>query len=89
MDIPLVFACSNATVLLKSGGTLRVSFGQHWYANDPVVRANPHLFTSDVRFGLGYSERLAEFDDAEKFPPSYDIEEATANPGEKRSVRRS
>jgi hypothetical protein len=81
MDI--VYALSNANVPLRSGRTAQVRKGQHWPATDEAVRARPELFTTDPRYGLVYTEA----------PPGYDgelneVEEATANPGEKRSVRR-
>ena len=82
MDV--VYAQSNGSVPLRSGAVAKVRKGQHWPATDQVVRARPELFTDDPRYGLVYTEA----------PPGFDgelneMEEATANPGEKRSVRRS
>ena len=79
----IVYAQSNGDVPLPSGAVAKVRKGQHWPATDQVVRARPELFTTDPRYGLLYTEA----------PPGYDgelneVEEATANPGEKRSVRR-
>jgi hypothetical protein len=64
------------------GGTAGlVQKGSHWPADDPVVKANPDLFTADARYGLHFSVE----------PSGYDapVEQATAAPGEKRAVRRS
>lgn len=82
MDV--VFAQATDRVPLKSGQVAQVRRGQHWPATDQVVKLRPDLFTTDPRFGLVYTEA----------PPGHDgelneVEEATANPGEKRSVRRS
>ena len=81
MDI--VYALSNGNVPLKSGAVANVRKGQHWPATDQVVKLRPELFTTDPRYGLVYTEA----------PPGHDgelneVEEATAVPGEKRSVRR-
>lgn len=82
MDV--VYAQGSDQVLLKSGAVAQVRKGQHWPASDQVVKLRPELFTTDPRFGLVYTEA----------PPGHDgelnvVEEATANPGERRSVRRS
>jgi hypothetical protein len=53
--------------------------GQHWPADDPVVRAQPELFTDDARYGLTASVPV---------PPEPVVEQATAAPGEKRATRR-
>lgn len=81
----IVYAQSTDKVPLRSGATAQVLKGQHWPASDQVVRQRPDLFTSDPRYGLVYTEA----------PPGYDaelneleFEEATAVPGERRSVRR-
>lgn len=124
LTVDVVFACGNESVLLPNGQTVRVMPGQHWPANDPLVRARPQLFTSDSRFGMLYTEPRDEYDPA-VYPPVYEIgpdvrleredevapdaedepaerdapdvedasaapeaEQATAAPGEKRSVRR-
>jgi hypothetical protein len=82
MDV--VYAQGNGHVPLKSGQVANVRKGQHWPATDQVVLLRPDLFTDDPRYGLVYTEA----------PPGHDgelneVETATANPGEKRSVRRS
>lgn len=81
MDV--VFAQGDGQVPLLSGQVAQVRKGQHWPSTDQVVKLRPDLFTSDPRFGLLYTEA----------PPGFDaelneVEEATAVPGEKRSVKR-
>lgn len=81
--IDVVFAMGTERVGMPDGHSVQVRKGSHWPANDPVVRARPSLFTPDARYGLQYTAP----------PPGYDgdlneVEEATANPGERRSVRR-
>ena len=81
--IDVVYAMGTENVNMPSGATVQVQKGTHWPAGDPVVLTRPALFTKDPRFGLLYTEA----------PPGHDtelneVEEATANPGEKRSVRR-
>jgi hypothetical protein len=46
----LVFAVSTTLVdqMLIRGGT-------HWPASDPLVLANPTLFSEDVRYGLQFT----------------------------------
>lgn len=55
--------------------------GSHWPADDPFVLANPGLFSDDPRYHLAFTEPRPEY--------FGDVEAATANPGERRSVRRS
>jgi hypothetical protein len=81
MDI--VYAQSNGHVQLQSGAVAKVQKGQHWPATDQVVRMRPELFTTDPRYGLVYTEAPTGHDGELN-----EVEEATANPGEKRSVRR-
>ncbi len=82
--IDVVYAMGTENVNMPTGATIPVHKGSHWPASDPVVKARPGLFTADPRYGLLYTEA----------PPGHDselneVEEATSNPGEKRSVRRS
>lgn len=82
--IQVVYAMGTELVGLSTGQSVPVRKGTHWPASDPVVRARPNLFTDDPRYGLLYTEA----------PPGHDgelneVESATANPGEKRSARRS
>ena len=74
-----VFACETAVVSSEDGGQTLVRFGEHWPADDPVVLANPKLFSDDPRYGMSSSGPL----------PEGPVEQATAGPGEKRAVRRS
>ena len=82
--IDVVYAVGTERVQIPNGESVPVQKGTHWPATDPVVLAYPALFTSDPRYGLRYTTA----------PPGHDaelneVEEATANPGERRSVRRS
>jgi len=83
--IDVVYAMGTEAVNMPTGLRVTVHKGTHWPASDPVVLARPDLFTSDARYGLLYTAP----------PPGYDgdlnelVEEATANPGERRSTRRS
>lgn len=79
MDV--VYAVDTAQVPTVECGLVLVRKGEHWAANDPVVRAQPSLFTTDARYGMRYSAEPAGYND----PP---VEQATAAPGEKRNVRR-
>lgn len=55
-------------------GHVAVHAGSYWPADDPIVKAHPGLFT-DEPIGLSYSVRPV-------------VEEASAAPGEKRTVKR-
>lgn len=79
MDV--VYAKYSAQVETPDGGRHAVYGGQHWPADDPVVRANPAVFTPDARYGMAYSTPPPEMAE----PP---VEQATAVPGEKRNTRR-
>jgi len=74
----------SAVVTLPDGTPWTVAKGQHYPADDPVVKANPGMFSPDARYGVNWTgpppPELAE-------PPA-DVEQATAGPGEKRNVRR-
>lgn len=84
--IDVVYARGSEWVLPPSGIQVQVLKGSHWPADDPVVRLRPDLFTSDSRYGLSYSQPPQGYGaDLEPLPQ---VEEATANPGERRSVRR-
>lgn len=75
-------SCEVAVVPLANGTQHRVVKGSHWPDDDPVVLAQPSLFSEDPRYGLNYSSEPEGYD----APP---IEQATAVPGERRQVRRS
>lgn len=80
MDV--VYATGTAHVTTEHGQRVVVHKGQHWPATDPVVKAQPSLFSTDARYGLAYSVE----------PEGYDapvVEQATAAPGEKRNARRN
>lgn len=80
MDV--VYARGTSVVTTPDGGRHTVQGGQHWPADDPVVRANPGLFSPDPRYGVSFSVAPAELSE----PP---VEQATAAPGEKRATRRA
>lgn len=70
-----------------AGGSQQFPPGSHWPADDPFVRANPDQFSDDPRYHLAFTEAKPWYLDENASEP--DAEEATAVPGEKRSVRRS
>jgi hypothetical protein len=72
----IVYATNNARV----GHTLVVK-GSHWWAEDPIVKSQPSLFSADPRYGLMSTLPADQIPE----PP---VEQATAAPGEKRSTRR-
>jgi hypothetical protein len=81
MDVVYV-TVDRAVVQLPGGSPWTLVKGQHYPADDPVVKANPGMFSADPRYGVSWTgappPELAE-------PP---VEQATAGPGEKRNVRR-
>ena len=77
----VVYAKYSAQVGAPDGGRWNVQGGQHWPADDPVVLANPGMFSADARYGVTYSAPPAELSEAP-------VEQATAGPGEKRATRR-
>lgn len=79
MDV--VYARAAGFVTTPDGGRHNVAPGSHWPADDPVVKAQPDLFSRDARFGLTFSVKPAELAE----PP---VEQATAAPGERRNTRR-
>ncbi len=79
--IEVVYAKDSANISLPNGGRGKILKGQHFPADDPFVRSRPDLFSSDPRYGLLYTVEPDGFD-------APIVEEATANPGERRSVRR-
>lgn len=81
-----VFATGDRPVTLTTGQIVRVRKGQHWPAEDPVVRAAPDLFSRDPRWGMVYSSEPDGYDAPIDDAP---VETATANPGERRNTRRS
>jgi hypothetical protein len=77
----VVYAKYSTQVVTPDGARWSVQGGQHWPADDPVVRAAQDVFSADARYGVSFSAAPAELAD----PP---VEQATAAPGEKRNVRR-
>jgi hypothetical protein len=83
--VNVVFATETVSLSSPEGGTALVRKGTHWPADDPLVLANPGWFTADPRYGLSWSgpppPEMA-------LPPGEPVEQATAAPGEKRTIRR-
>ncbi len=76
----VVYATGDAHFGTPDGAFHNVRYGQHWSADDPVVKAAPPgLFSPDPRFGLCGTVP----------PPDPVVEQATAAPGERRNVRRA
>lgn len=76
----IVYAKANSNVF-AAGIPVSISVGQHWRADDPVVKAYPEMFTDDARYGLSSTVPVPADEPA--------VEQATAAPGEKRtSVKR-
>jgi hypothetical protein len=75
----VVFPKSSVVLAMPDGSTMHVPLGTHWSADDPVVLAHPDVFSADPRHGV-YRHTPESMAD--------DVEQATANPGERRSVRR-
>lgn len=82
--------------LFRDGLAVTVTVGQHWPANDPIVKEYPDWFTTDARFGLTSSVAPSETDDEpegehtpQRPPSGQAVEQTTAAPDEKRlSTRR-
>jgi hypothetical protein len=77
----IVYPVTDATLTLANGSVFVVRRGQHWSTEDAVVKEKPDAFSADPRYGLAFSAPPPEMAD----PP---VEQATAEPGEKRSIRR-
>jgi hypothetical protein len=78
----VVYARTGKTWVVAPDGTrVWVHIGQHWPADDPVVKKYPGLFADDPAVGLTFS--VTPRPDA---PPP--VEQATAAPGERRAIRR-
>lgn len=69
------------------GNRVLIQPGQHWPANDPVVKKHPELFTDDPTVGLSFT--VPPVEDASAEPPATPgVEDASAEPGQKRTGRR-
>lgn len=58
----IVFA-STTSVVAFNGGSIKIAKGSHWPKNDPLVKANPSLFSDDPRYGLIYTVEPAGYHD--------------------------
>ena len=81
MDVVFV-KVDSAAGTLPDGTPYALAKGQHYPADDPVVRTYPDLFTRDPRYGLQWTgtppPEMAD-------PP---VEQATSAPGERRAAVR-
>jgi hypothetical protein len=75
----VVYPKASVVLTMPEGNSLHVPLGTHWAADDPVVLAHPEMFSEDPRHGV-YRHTPESLVD--------DVEQATAAPGERRSVRR-
>lgn len=73
----VVYATAS-TQTWSAGRPVSIVVGQHWPADDPIVKAFPDLFSDDPRYGLHFTVA----------PDDAPAEQATAAPGEKRSTKR-
>lgn len=69
-----VFAKSTTVVGTRGGGTTHVQEGEVWSSHDPIVIDHPDLFSDKPTKVRGAKDT---------------VEEATASPGEKRTVKRT
>ena len=73
----------------KTGAGQAINLGEHWPADDPIVRAYPDFFDADPRYGLSSSRPLGDdgnpVPDAPKRASRDAVETTTAAPGEKRT----
>ncbi len=68
-----------ANVVVRHGGlSRRLMKGDAWDAADSIVKAHPDLFSDDVSSFVKRTDPV---------PPP--VEQATANPGEKRTILRA
>lgn len=78
----VVFAMSTCTLVDPASGLkVRLSEGEAWWASDPFVKARPDLFVAVPSIVRG--SRVV------KSSPVSEVEQATAVPGVKRSVKKS
>lgn len=82
MSVRVVYATTTVALPMPEGSQVVVHKGQHWWAEDPVVKTHPGLFADDPRYGLTYTVPPPEMAE----PP---VEQATAAPGEKRTTKRA
>lgn len=80
MDV--VYATRTSVVAMPGGYTLRVEYGTHWPADDPLVLEHPDLFSANPRYGMSGTRPPAVE------PEERPVERMTAAPGEKRNVVR-
>jgi len=69
----VVWAKDSAVVVMPDGSMVKITEGDRWPADHPVVRQHGGWFSDDPAYGL---------------PKDSPVETATAAPGERRSTRR-
>ncbi len=84
-NIPVVYALATAVLSTHEGSQVVVQHGTHWPADDPLVREHPEAFTTDPRYGMSWTGEPPRY---MALPPDAPVETATADPGERRNVRR-
>ena len=83
----VVFALSTCTMVDPSSGLkVRLSEGEAWWASDPFVKHNSHMFSAVPPLVRGVRESKPE--PAKKVEAPV-VEQATAAPGVKRQVKKS
>ena len=81
----LVFACSTCSSADPvTGMKVRMSAGEAWWGSDPFVKRMPHLFTDSPPVVRGV--RSGKAVEVKSVLPV--VEQATAVPGVKRTVKR-
>lgn len=72
MSAGVVYANETASVAMPTGEVVTIHRGDHYPTDHPVVLRCPGFFTTDARVGM----------------VDADVEQMTAAPGERRTVRR-
>lgn len=86
----IVYPTAN-TQIHRGGVPITIAIGQHWRADDGVVKDYPSLFSADPRYGLNGTEPVPQDEPVEpevkpepvRTQPA--VEQTTANPGEQRA----
>lgn len=77
----VVYAVDTANIMMPNGQMVLIRRGEPRSSEEEVVRFKPFLFSTDAEL---YSDRPPTSVGVDGMP----VEAATANPGERRSVRR-
>ncbi len=76
----VVYATVTAHLATQDGGRFLLHKGSHWPKTDPIVAANPGMFSTDPRWGMFYTEEPDGYRDEAP------VEQVTAAPGERREA---